>query len=416
MANASNVIVSTSADDQFQTYTTQTNGGVVDPVQQVLVFNPGFGQDRIQVNTSSYSSPSGSSTPVPQPYVIRLGAGLTPDDVSLFQLPDSYQLAQSSREQSGWVVTWELKIKHSNDSITVQDFVPGTANPVYPVPPSDLHDSLRSLVQFEFADGTVWSPDQVIAKLKSSSLNASVTGTAGNDLLEPGQTNDSIDLTAGGGSDTLVAWRGDGSDVLQGHVDVLQLRGGIQRGDVVIQGARSINVMDRGRVAYSLSTDGMDAIGRIDFDDGTSMTAADIRRAVFAGSALDDFIVGTDSADSITGQGGNDVLDGGAGDDTLSGGVGSNTLNGGAGNDTLISDSDPLGASDQLIGGGGVDTFIVNEGSTWRSSVTISDVMDGSGAGSVLLDQASTDVAMRFEFNGHGQDLLITPKDTLASY
>jgi Ca2+-binding RTX toxin-like protein len=389
MADASTIIVSTPADDYLAAYDLKTYPPT-DPVSKVFQFDPGFGRDTLAVDVSAYYSPGGGYVPQLAPYTIKLGAGITPDDINLVMDPDQYHVAQPypdpggiySREESGWTVTWELKIKHTADSITVKDFIAdGTLDTAH------LHDALRGLVQIEFADGTVWSAAQVRDKLMQPvTPPATLMGTDGNDSFEPGQTNDVIDLGAGGGVDTLTAWRGDGNDTVHGELDVLRLRGGIQRSDLQFYGTGQVFVMEKGRAVYSLTADAIDSIV---FDDGSVMSASDIRQAVFAGSPLNDTIVGSSGADHITGQDGSDSISGGAGDDTLEGNSGSNWLSGDDGNDTLISEGD----NDTLIGGAGADTFVTHWG---RYGVTrVIDDVSGDSGDKLVLDSASNEVIVR---------------------
>ncbi|MEH1940583.1 MAG: pre-peptidase C-terminal domain-containing protein [Nostoc sp.] len=76
-------------------------------------------------------------------------------------------------------------------------------------------------------------------------------------------------------------------------------------------------------------------------------------------------INGTSKNDTLDGNFGNDILNGANGNDSLQGGPGNDILNGGSGNDILIGvwPGSPLppgvGETDDLIGGSGVDRFIL---------------------------------------------------------
>jgi Ca2+-binding RTX toxin-like protein len=402
MADTPNVINSTSADETFVVYRVLNNPpttmeGNPAPVTQWLNFASGFGQDLVQVDGATYSSPGGVMSLDPQPYVIKLGAGINPADLEVVGLADYYERPSYTRYSPGWVVQWELRVKETADRITVYD---------YQQQPEASHVAPTALLQIEFADGTIWSAAQVQALIDQSMAvvgstggtagtyrNDSLIGLAGNDLLTPGQGNDQLDLRAGG-IDTLQAWRGDGNDTVQGDLDVLRLRGGITRVDLQFSGANKVFVIEKGRPVYSVTAD---SLGRIELDDGTVLTAADIQLAAFEGSPDNDTLVGTAGNDLIHGQLGNDVLSGGLGHDTLVGGKGTNVLDGQAGDDLLVS----AGYSDTLTGGLGADTFRLTRDASWT---TIQDDINDGGADLIEIDAASAGAAWRFA----GNDLFLS--------
>lgn len=137
---------------------------------------------------------------------------------------------------------------------------------------------------------------------------ATISGTAGNDVITGTTTDDAIDGGAGndrinGGAGNDVVYGGLGTDTLTGDAGNDTLYGG-------------------------------------DGNDG------------FFGGGNDDAIYGENGDDVMYGDAGNDVMQGGAGNDTLiggtgndilSGGAGVNTINGGAGLDTVVLE---LAASD----------------------------------------------------------------------
>lgn len=200
---------------------------------------------------------------------------------------------------------------------------------------------------------------------------ASLTGDAGNNLLEGGSGKDRIrgldgddTLDGGIGADTLVG--GNGRDVLRpgsdNAVDVVS--GGV--GDDFVSGARSGDQLDGGS-GYDLlflSLDGagaplnedLSAVGSrtaYTFADGTSIVGFEYLDLTLTSG--DDilhapkfyaFIYGEAGADDLIGNGVGNYLDGGefdldpdtmfgaGGDDTLVGGIG-DVFNGGAGNDEV---------------------------------------------------------------------------------
>ena len=132
---------------------------------------------------------------------------------------------------------------------------------------------------------------------------ATITGTAGNDVITGTTLNDVIDGGAGndrinGGTGDDVIYGGAGTDTLTGDAGNDTLYGG----------------------------DGNDG-----FFGGGGNDA-------LYGEAGDDNMFGDGGNDVIYGGDGNDALTGGTGDDTLYGGAGTNTLTGGAGVDTFVFD------------------------------------------------------------------------------
>lgn len=87
------------------------------------------------------------------------------------------------------------------------------------------------------------------------------------------------------------------------------------------------------------------------------------------GTTGDDTVYGASIAEVIYGDNGYDTIHGNDGNDTLYGGSGSDALFGGNGNDILNAGT---GYSDELTGGAGADTFVINR-STGSNQQTITD-------------------------------------------
>ncbi|MDQ1920015.1 calcium-binding protein [Massilia pseudoviolaceinigra] len=259
-----------------------------------------------------------------------------------------------------------LKLSDTLDQVTINNFLDfygeiPTYNPVQ---------------EIRFADGTIWSPAAVRARLYAGTNNNDrlfgtiggelITGLAGDDTIEGGGGNDTIDgglgndmLYGDAGNDTYLFGKGDGQDQIReknfaapGEVNILQFKAGITAADLVlsrVMGAH-FGYFDDLHIGFKDSTDGItarsflydDDIGnpfnplqQIRFADGKIMDAAAILAKLMAPTEGNDTIMGTSGADLINGLGGADNFDGRAGNDTLDGGRGNDTVNGGADADII---------------------------------------------------------------------------------
>lgn len=230
--------------------------------------------------------------------------------------------------------------------------------------------------RIEFADGTIWDLDRILAETRVNGTSAGETlsgtayrdnlfGGAGNDVLSSANGNDWLQggtgndtLTGGNGSDTYVWQPGDGDDQVNDagastdETDVLVINsvGSSQVGLHRVSGSNDLIVRVYGSGTYddirivNQFADGGDSAGQagtgveiIRLGDGTEWALADIvARANFHGTAGNDTIIGTSQNDNMFGADGNDSLSGGAGNDSLYGGLGADTLNGGDGVDTAF--------------------------------------------------------------------------------
>ncbi len=187
-----------------------------------------------------------------------------------------------------------------------------------------------------FADGTVWTQEDLKAMLIASSQTSGadiIRGFDGrDDTLQGGLGND--DLSGLKGDDTYIYNLGDGSDTISegfinGNADKLQLGAGILPGDVTVTRSTTkpddvtLTLSDGGTVLLENQVRQGAGYGveEITFDDGTIWTKATIHSMLIAASQ-------TDGNDTVLGFNGED--------DTLQGGLGDDDLNGLKGNDTYI--------------------------------------------------------------------------------
>ena len=289
--------------------------------------------------------------------VLEFKAGVAPSDVIVRTL-----LGGGSSGSSGVI---ELAIAGTNDSIAVRYKFGGDAAAFQEC----------AIQQVKFADGTVWSSQDIAARLcqgaagddrlvgtkSGDSINGyagadTVFAGAGDDTISGGSGNDT--LSGEGGNDVYLFGRGDGNDVISqdystgSKLNVLQFKAGLLPADVTaLRSGQDLLLQIAGSadsvlVSYFFLNDApsnpYNPIQQIRFGDGTTWSLADIASRTYVDAA-------TAGADTVHGTIGSDVIDGKAGADTLYGDDGNDTLIGGMGND-------------YLVGGRGNDVFTFNIG------------------------------------------------------
>lgn len=244
-----------------------------------------------------------------------------------------------------------LRIKDTGDSIRIAGFLNADAA-------TRGYD--QTIDRVRFADGTVWTPEQLRSMLYAPSDAAqNMTGSDGADLLDGGGGNDY--LFGGGGDDILIGGAGDdymdggsganiyrfeagfGIDVVHSwgmDAETFEFGPGIGPDDLRFNsGAYSFTVSVAGtgdRVTLSGPYNFADFPARaFKFADGTVWDSQEIQRRAMQGTEASQTIFGTRLADVIDGAGGDDDIYGNEGDDRLSGGAGNDILRAGSGSDVL---------------------------------------------------------------------------------
>jgi Ca2+-binding RTX toxin-like protein len=243
-----------------------------------------------------------------------------------------------------------------------------------------------------FADGTVWTLDDILARTETRGTinNDTLTGTAyndnilgnagadnlsgaaGADVLTGGIGNDVMDGAAG--ADRYVWSRGDGNDTItdtstaQAETDTLVLKDVNPNSVVLTRASGSNNLL--------ITINGGPAPETITITNrfGTALSGTGIERIEFANGTVWD-LSQILAATFVNGTTGNDALVGGAYNDNLKGDIGNDTLTGNGGNDQLIGD----GGTDSLVGGLGSDRYI------WRQGEG-ADVINDAGTSRIEVD------------------------------
>ncbi len=317
------------------------------------VFGRGYGQDVVRTGAQVYA-PTGLD-------LVQFGAGIAPADLTV-------------ENHANHLV---LKINGTTDRLTVEHYF---------TMPTEVVD------QFQFADGTVWTYDDLQARVTTyvgsedddtfygSVGDDTIRGLGGNDQIQSGAGHDLLDggtgadqLVGGMGNDTYFFGHGYGQDYIdeQGDLadlDTLRLDAGITTADVRLQAqpyGHDVVILSLNGTADQLSLGGFffgaeSRIDRTQFADGTlwdyNAMLARVEGVNLTGTADGEYLAGNVTNDTLSGLGGDDNLNGGDGNDILSGGDGSDLLEGQAGHDTL----DGGAGVDTMIGGSGNDLYIVD--------------------------------------------------------
>jgi Ca2+-binding RTX toxin-like protein len=359
--------------------------------RDVYVFNRGDGIDVID--------DSGRDS------VLRLGSGVTSDDVTLGVGSLLIHLGGA-------------------DQVHFAEFDPLDARGSAP------------LATIEFADGSTLSAGDLLDRgfdidgtsgadqLQGTSVDDRIQGLAGADQIASFGGNDTLD--GGGGNDVLDA--GDGNDMLTGGSGDDVLRGGagddlyrfapgsghdritdadganeVVFGDGIGVTAISASMVNGLLVVAASATDTIaveGTVARYRFGDGTVLTSDDMLARVPPPDAgpPPTRVNGTEGNDTLTGGAGDDVLVGGGGDDVLDGAAGADMLFGDAGADVLHGGDGP----DVLAGGAGDDTLYGDAGADRLWGQDGNDFLVGGAGDDELSGGEGTDVLV----GGPGQDVL----------
>ena len=209
-----------------------------------------------------------------------------------------------------------------------------------------------------------------VAAFRTTALDDTIFGLAGNDTIDGGAGVDHMDGGAGNDIYYVDTYSDDGRNFNDDLV--IELSGG---------GADRVNTSVSYRLAAEvenltlLGAAAINGTGNALDNQIIGNSAAN----VLAGDAGNDTILGNDGNDSLFGDDGNDTLVGGTGQDLLQGGVGNDKLDGGLGADTMQGDS-------------GDDTYVVDTYSDDGNSSNDDTIFEFAGGG---IDSVSSTVSYR---------------------
>ena len=293
------LLESTDGDDSLFGYDREANvldGGAGndkldgDSGENIYVFGRGYDIDTI---TTSYNSDDET---------VRFNPDVSPEDIVLSRLLGNIPIKDKL----------QISIKNTLDRLIIED---------------QLWRSEYNIDKFEFADGTIWTAEDVEVKLlQSTDGDDTLIGyVASDDILQGDAGNDR--LTGNSGQNTYIFGRGDGVDTIVSNynsgVDTLRFKSGISPDDISFWRDHRNTSPTRNKLYFDIKdTDdqiiiedqflsGEYGIDEVVFDDGTIWTKEYIEAQLLQGTSSDDTLTGYYVPENI--------LDGAAGNDILSG-------------------------------------------------------------------------------------------------
>jgi Ca2+-binding RTX toxin-like protein len=165
--------------------------------------------------------------------------------------------------------------------------------------------------------------------------------------------------------------------------------------------------------AFGSTADGMLTVTDVGLDpiDGSDklrnierLQFADATLGIIVGTAGNDTLSGTAGDDLILGLAGNDTLNGLAGNDVLVGGLGNDTLNGGLGNDTytfgLADGNDTVNEPVNATSGGNADRIVIQAAGVALTGLNAFDSNTGTQNGNLVVNFNGQSVTVNSHFNG----------------
>jgi Ca2+-binding RTX toxin-like protein len=182
---------------------------------------------------------------------------------------------------------------------------------------------------FQFADGTTWTSDDVLARLLTGTPgDDTLVGTSASNYLDGGAGNDT--LIGDGGGDTYVFGRGYDHDTIDAYIgdvrndepDTVRFNADVAPADLQLARAGNDLVITIAGTTDQLTIQNQFAdlsywrVENFQFADGTTWSWQDVQVKLLQGTPGNDTLVGYAGADTLDGGAGNDTLIGDGGGDT----------------------------------------------------------------------------------------------------
>ena len=280
---------------------------------------------------------------------------------------------------------------------------------------------------FEFpAAGSIGQTQLFRVTVTDVAETETLTGTAGNDVIDVTEINGSVTATingttqqfasvqsmtinAGDGNDQVTFTGtmgvtidgGNGDDTLTGGSGPDVIMGGA--GNDTITGNAGADILDGGsQVGPGSNANNIDGGSGPD----TILGGSDID--TINGGLGNDTITSFDGNDNIQGGNGNDVIDSGKGNDTVFGGPANDTISAGPGDDTVVGGA----GRDVIQGGDGVDDLSGGDAPDDIQGGAGNDTIRGGGEGDTLNGGRGDDTVI----GGNGPDAVLggPGNDTLS--
>ncbi|BAZ14316.1 putative Ig [Calothrix sp. NIES-4071] len=261
--------------------------------QNTYVFGRNYGIDTITQNNNAEKD------------IISFKAGISPSDITF------WRKSNNALQKDNLY----LAIKNTHDRLIITD---------------QLVNNTYGIDQFTFADGTIWTRENIQAWLLQSTpgddyllgyqSNDTLDGSAGNDLLNGGAGNNTYIFGRGYGVDTITENSNTGTDTLSFKAD-------INPSDITFwRKPNSSSEKDNLYLAIKNTHDRIliedqfrstsYGIDKFVFANGTIWTRENIQTWLLQSTPGDDYLLGYQSNDTLDGSTGNDLLNGDSGNNT----------------------------------------------------------------------------------------------------